>query len=107
MPRLMGKQDWMQTVADMGTAESVWYENIVGDALDVPFPLPEAGRYRVIFVKLADVQNKPTDQSISRPRHRDISPRVRALRGSAKLNDNRDYKEILAEAAARKYETLG
>ena len=107
MPRLMGKQDWMQTVADMGTDESVWYENIVGDALDVPFSLPEAGRYRAIFVKLADVQNKPTDQSISRPRHRDISPRVRALRGSAKLNDNRDYKEILAEAAARKYETLG
>ena len=105
MPRLMGKQDWMQTVADMGTAESVWCENIVGDALDVPFSLPEAGRYRVIFVKLADVQNKSMAQPISR--HRDISPRVRALRGSAKLNDDRDYKEILAEAAARKYETLG
>ena len=104
MPRLMGKQDWMQTVADMSTAESVWCENIVGDARDAPFSLPEAGRYRIIFVKLADAQDKPMSQRISR--HRDVSPRVRALRGSAKLNDDRDYKEILAEAVAEKYETL-
>ena len=28
MPRLMEKKDWMQTVADVGSAENVWYGNV-------------------------------------------------------------------------------
>ena len=38
--------------------------------------------------------------------YRKISPKVRALRGAAKLNDRRDYKEILADALAEKHEAL-
>ena len=60
MPRLMEKTDWIQTVADVGIAENVWYENIVGDADSVSFPLPERGRYRVILVKLeGDLNPRP------------------------------------------------
>ena len=102
MPRLMEKQDWMQTVADVGTAKGIWYENVVGDVRDVSFALPEAGRYRVILVKLDESSARPSAAHFSDKRK--ISPRVRALRGAAKLNDSRDYKEILADALAEKYE---
>ena len=105
MPRLMEKKDWMQTVAEVGSAESIWYENVAGDAYDVSFSLPESGRYRVIFVKLDDIpQSRKTSRS---PRRGNISPKVRALRGAAKLNDDRDYKEILADTLAERYEALG
>ena len=55
MPRLMEKKDWMQTLADVGSADDVWFENVAGDACTVSLSLPEAGRYRVIFVKLDGV----------------------------------------------------
>ena len=90
MPRLMEKKDWMQTMADVGSADNVWYENVVGDTCTVSLSLPETGRYRVIFLKLDGK----------------ISPKVRALRGAARLNDSREYKEILADALAEKYEAL-
>ena len=110
MPRLMDKTDWMQTVADVDAAEHVWYENIVEDADNVSFPLPERGRYRVILVKLDGVlDSRPISRNTPRgySQKRKISPRVRALRGAAKFNGNRDYKDVLADALAEKYETLG
>jgi len=105
MPKLMDRVDWMKIVADVGSAEGVWCESIVGDADTVSFSLPESGRYRVILVKLED-EHRPPATSGTR-RNRKISPKVRALRGAAKLNDGRDYKDILAEALAEKYEALG
>ena len=36
--------------------------------------------------------------------HRVISSRVRALRGVAKIADNRPYEDILADAVAERYE---
>ena len=105
MPRLMDKTDWMQTVADVGAAENVWYENIVGDADNVSVSLPEHGRYRVILVKLEGVRDSKT---VSYSHHkRNISPKVRALRGAAKLNGSKGYKDILADALAERYEALG
>ena len=44
MPRLMEKKDWMQTMADVGSADDVWFENVAGDARTVSLSLPEAGR---------------------------------------------------------------
>ena len=32
MPRLMEKKDWLQTVVDVGSADGVWYENVLVDA---------------------------------------------------------------------------
>ena len=63
MPRLMEKKDWMQTVADVGSAESVWYENVSVDG-GGPFQLsaPGSGIYRVILVKVGN------DPSAERPR---------------------------------------
>ena len=52
MPRLMEKQDWMQTVANVGVAEGVWCENIVSDGDTVSLPLPGRGSYQVILVKI-------------------------------------------------------
>ena len=52
MPRLMEKQDWMQTVANVGVAEGVWCENIVSDGDTVLLPLPGRGSYQVILVKI-------------------------------------------------------
>ena len=42
MPRLMEKKDWMQTVADIGSAESVWYENVSADGGFFRFPYRRA-----------------------------------------------------------------
>ena len=104
MPRLMEKKDWMQTMADVGSADDVWFENVVGDACTVSLSLPEAGRYRVILVKLDG--GSTVSSSSTRHSNRKISPKVRALRGAAKLNDCREYKEILADALAEKHEAL-
>ena len=52
MPRLMEKKDWIQTVANVDAAESVWYENISSDGDAVPLPLPGRGTYQVILVKI-------------------------------------------------------
>ena len=104
MPRLMEKKDWMQTMADVGSADNVWYENVVGDTCTVSLSLPETGRYRVIFLKLGGAPQ--VQSSSSSHSSRKISPKVRALRGAARLNDSREYKEILADALAEKYEAL-
>ena len=63
MPRLMGKEDWMQAVANVSNAESVWYENITSDKDSVPLPLPGRGSYQVILVKIGEQQ---TTKTISR-----------------------------------------
>lgn len=104
MPRLMEKKDWMQTMADVGSADDIWVENVVGDTSTVSLSLPAAGRYRVIFVKLNEVPQVPSSSTSHSSRK--ISPKVRALRGAARLKDGRDYKEILTEALAEKHEAL-
>ena len=35
MPRLMEKRDLIQTMADVGSADDIWFENVVGDARTV------------------------------------------------------------------------
>lgn len=52
MPRLMEKKDWMQTVADVGSAENIWYENISAKSGVFTIPVPQSGMYRVILVKV-------------------------------------------------------
>ena len=54
MPRLMEKKDWMQTVAEVGSAENVWYENISTEGGFSPISVPESGKYRVILVKVGN-----------------------------------------------------
>ena len=62
MPRLMETNDWVQTVADVGSAERVWYENVSVDGGPFQLSAPGSGIYRVILVK---VGNGP---SAERPR---------------------------------------
>ena len=52
MPKLMEKKDWMQTVADVGAAESVWFDEISADGEIVSLSVPEVGMYHVILVKV-------------------------------------------------------
>lgn len=104
MPRLMEKRDWIQTMADVGSADDIWFENVVGDARTVSLSLPTAGCYRVIFVKLNGAPQAPSSSTSHGSRK--ISPKVRALRGTARLNDGREYKEILADALAERHEAL-
>ena len=52
MPRLMEREDWMQTVADVGSAENIWYENVSAKSGVFPISMPESGMYRVILVKV-------------------------------------------------------
>ena len=52
MPMLMEKKDWMQTVANIDAAESIWYENISSDGDAIPLSLPGRGIYQVILVKI-------------------------------------------------------
>ena len=62
MPRLMEKKDWMQTVAEVGSAENVWYENVSADGSLFPLSLPECGMYRVILVKI----DKPCQTTVGK-----------------------------------------
>ena len=105
MPILIEKKDWPSALADVKSAESIWYENVVGFPYEVSVSIPSAGRYRVFCVKLEDI---PTQKILSRRRRfREISPQVRALRGAARMDDSRDDREILADALTEKYEALG
>ena len=52
MPRLMEREDRMQTVADVGSAENIWYENVSAKSGVFPISMPESGMYRVILVKV-------------------------------------------------------
>ena len=65
MPRLMEKKDWIRTVADVGSAENVWYENVSADGGSFPLSVPESGMYRVILVKIGklDSTEKPRQKS--------------------------------------------
>lgn len=67
MPRLMKKQDWMRTVADVGVADGIWYENISAPDGHFPLEVPEKGMYHVILVKIGNVP--PTKDSKCRTAH--------------------------------------
>ena len=65
-----------------------------------------------LFAKLLHAQygyvvtmavDAPAKQTTKR---RAISPRVRALRGVAKIADNRPYKDLLSDAITERYESL-
>ena len=52
MPRLMEEKDWIQIVADVGSADGVWYENVSVDGGHFQLSAPDSGTYRVILVKV-------------------------------------------------------
>jgi len=58
MPMVMEKKDWMQTVANVGAADGVWFENVSGNAGSISVSLPEGGRYQVILVKIDSLPTK-------------------------------------------------
>ena len=57
MPRLMEKKAWIRTVADVGSAENVWYENVSAKSGIFQISMPESGIYRVILVKVGKGQS--------------------------------------------------
>lgn len=64
-----------------------------------------------LFAKLLHSQygyvvTMSVDTPVKHASHRVISPRVRALRGVAKISDNRPYKDILSDAISERYESL-
>jgi len=65
MPMVMEKKDWMQTVANVGSADGIWYDNVAGDAGDISVSLPEGGSYQVILVKINSLQKKVTTPCLS------------------------------------------
>ena len=52
MPRLLEKDDVMQTAVNLGRAEKVWSEQLVTESGDMTFKLPEGGAYQVILLKV-------------------------------------------------------
>ena len=52
MPRLLEKDDVMQTAVNLGRAEKVWSEQLVTGSGDMSFKLPEGGSYQVILLKI-------------------------------------------------------
>ena len=61
MPRLLEKDDVMQTAVNLGRAEKVWSEQLVTGSGDMTFRLPEGGSYQVILLKVSS----STDQERS------------------------------------------
>lgn len=90
MPALMEKRDWMQTVANVSAAESVWYENISSDSDTVPLPLPGRGSYQVILVKIG----MPLQASRKRP------VRIGSKKGVWKIPSEEEDRAMDAEIAA-------
>ena len=52
MPRLLERDDVMQTAVNLGRAEKVWSEQLVTGSGDMTFKLPEGGTYQVVLVKM-------------------------------------------------------
>jgi len=90
MPALMEKRDWMQTVANVSAAESVWYENISSDSDTVPLPLPGRGSYQVILVKIG----MPLQASKKSP------VRIGSKKGVWKIPSEEEDRAMDAEIAA-------
>ena len=53
MPRLMEKNDWMRAVANVGSAECVWCDDVSSSVGVLPLSIPEDGHYQVILVKIS------------------------------------------------------
>lgn len=90
MPALMEKKDWMQTVANVSSAESVWYENISSDSDAVSLPLPGRGCYQVILVKIG----MPLQASRKSP------VRIGSKKGVWKIPSEEEDRAMDAEIAA-------
>ena len=58
MPRLLEKDDVMQTAVNLGRAEKVWLEQFVTGTGDMTIKFPECGNYQVILLKV----DSSTDQ---------------------------------------------
>ena len=89
MPMLMEKTDWMRTVADVGAAERIWYDDVSGDAGAVSISLPEGGHYQIILVKI----DSPAE---------DVKPKRKSARdfigyGRRFNPDSRSTAEVMAE----------
>lgn len=54
MPKLMEKEDWIQTVAKVSAAERVWCENVTAREGTLPLSVPESSAYQVIMVKIGE-----------------------------------------------------
>ena len=52
MPRLLERDDVMQTAVNLGRAEKVWSEQLVTGPGDVTLRLPESGMYQVVLLKV-------------------------------------------------------
>lgn len=92
MTKLMEKRDWMQTVANVGTADGVWYDNISAEGGVVPLSVPESGTYQVILVKIN--ASAATAQPLRRKK-----PNIRAFIGySRKFHpEYRSTEEVMRE----------
>ena len=64
MPRLMKRDDIMQTAVNLGRAVRVWSELRDTDSGHMTFSLPESGVYQVVFVR---VEDKPKVEDGKRP----------------------------------------
>lgn len=106
MPVLMDKTDWTATLESARHSNRVWRQHVKGKEDEILLTLPASGSFDVIFVAVDDLPEEVAVYSRN-TRGRKISSKVRALRGAAKMNDDREYKDILAEALTEKYETLG
>lgn len=89
MPRLMEKKDWMQTVAEVGSADGVWYENVSANGGLLPISMPESGVYRVILVKVG--KNSPSKM----PCRKSARDYIGYCRGN--YNGSRTTAEIMKE----------
>ena len=89
MPRLMEKKDWIETVAEVGSAEGVWYENVSADGGFFPLSVQESGMYRVILVKVGK------GSSTERPRQKSAHDYIGYCRRN--YNGHRRTTEIMKE----------
>lgn len=50
MPTVMENSDRIKAVANVCSAKSVWFEDVVGTSLTVSIGIPKTGAYRVILL---------------------------------------------------------
>ena len=76
-------------MADVGSAESVWYENVSAKGGVFTIPVPQSGMYRVILVKVGK------EQSAEPPKPRSARDYIGCCRGN--YNGCTSTAEIMKE----------
>ncbi len=91
MPRLMTKDDVMQTAVNLGRAGQVWFEFCDSSSCPPGITLPDGGAYQLIFLRVSDATPQVPQKS---------GIKIGLMKGKWKAPSEDDDKMMDAEIAS-------